>query len=276
MAAMDSMESSIASMMSFSSGPSRRVFPFFELPAEIRLRIYEFVLIQPDETIDLDPLNYRTIRPRLSCFLVCRRMHDEAYHVFYGAPQQPLRLFPTHGRFFHTKKPLLTRIGPKYRRAVHTLELRLGPGWSKPPRCWHVREEQGLADCKSLRKLKIIIQVDPSGDIFNGFRGHGNDKDTYKIFCVNILEGIFAQVPSLEVVELDGYPGLTTDTPLVRGLTTSIRSAGKRVAYGPMRGWGTESDQGKMIIGLENALAAMSISLATAESSRQAVTSCAA
>lgn len=241
-----------------SSEPGGGRFHFFDLPAEIRLKIYEIVLVQPSSTIDLDPLNYRIIRPRLSCFLVCRRMHHEAYHVFYGSPQQPLRLYSTSGRFFHTKKPLLYRIGPTYRSAIHTLELRLGPGWSKPPRSWHTGEQHGLVDCTSLRTIKIFVEIDPSGDIFNGFRGHGNTRDTYKIFCVNILRGIFAQVPSIEIIEFDAFPAISKDTPLVKGLMTEASEAGKRITWGPMRGWRQESDTGGLI-GLENAMAAMGL-----------------
>ena len=255
-----SMESSVASLLSLPSEHSRRAFRFFDLPAEIRLRIYELVLVQPSTTIDLDPLNYRLVRPRLTCFLVCRRMHWESFHVFYGAVNQPLRLFPTGGggRFFHTKKPLLTRIGPRYRSAVRAVELRLGPGWSKPPRCWHTGPMLGLEDCTSLRILKIIIQVDPSGEVFDGFRGHGNDEHTYKKFCVDILRGIFAQVPSLQAVELDGFPAVYKTDPLVQGLTSEINLAGKKIAWGPMRGWREEADKGGLI-GIEDAMAAMGI-----------------
>lgn len=234
---------------------------FFDLPAEIRLRIYEFLLVEPLTTVNMDPSNYRHIRPRLTCFLVSRRMHEEAYHVFYGSPHQPMCLYPIHPRFWLTKKPLLARIGPRYRAAVHTLDLRLGPGWSKPPRCWHTGPTLGLEDCTSLRKLQIFIEVDPSSDIFNGFRGHGNTKETYKDFCVDILKGIFAQVPSLETVEIDAYEAVERDAPLVRGLTTAVIDAGKRIAWGPKRGWRTEVDTVGLLslAGLENAMAAMGI-----------------
>lgn len=257
------MESSISSLRSDTSSKSKKTvkqpFPFFELPAEIRLRIYELVLIKP-LPVDLDPNNYRTIRPSLTCFFVCRRMHEEAHHVFYGSPHQSIRLFPIHGRFFHTKKPLLTRIGARNRRAVNTLDLLIGHGWSAPPRCWHTEESLGLRDCLSARTLKILITCDPSDEVFNGFRGKGNDKDSYKIFCVGILRGVFDQVPTLETVELDGYPAVSKDAPLVRGLVAEIRQAKKRLAWGPMRGWKEEVENEKRELAvLEQAMSVLGL-----------------
>jgi len=252
------MDSSVASINSVSSSSNARGFRFFDLPAEIRLRVYELVLVQPGKAVDLEPENYRNVRPRLTCFLVCHRMHYEAYPIFYGSPQQPMRLYPMSARFWHTKKPLLARIGPTYRSAVHTLDLTLGPGWSKPPRCWHVGPVLGLEDCTSLRRLKIFIECDPSSEVFEGFRGHGNTKDTYKIFCLGILQGIFAQVPSLETVELDGFEAVERDAPLVRGLVNAITTAGKRIAWGPKRGWRTETG-GFGLVAIENAMASMVI-----------------
>ncbi|KAI7166098.1 hypothetical protein KC318_g21395, partial [Hortaea werneckii] len=100
--ALPSTVTSAATSRSPSPEP-RQPFRFFDLPSELRLRIYEEVLLVHD-TLDLEPSNYRRILPRLALFLVSRRMHEEAYRVFYA---QPLRLFPVHGRFFYTKKPLL-------------------------------------------------------------------------------------------------------------------------------------------------------------------------
>lgn len=107
--------------------------PFFDLPSEIRIRIYESALLV-DRPIDLDPSNYRYIAPRLDMFLTCQRMHDEAYPVFYGG--NTFELFPTHGRFFNDKKPLLARLPQRYRATISSLSLRLGPGWSAPPKSW--------------------------------------------------------------------------------------------------------------------------------------------
>lgn len=245
--------------MSMEMTSGSRHFPFFELPSELRNKIYEYVLVQPSTTIDLDPMNYRLVKPRLTCFFVCRRMHYEAYHVFYGAPRQPLRLYPIHGRFLHTKKSLLMRIGPRNRRAVRAIELSLGINWTKPAKCWHTNEELGLRDCKSLRILKIFVTCDPSQDFYDGFRGHGNGKYTYQNFCVTLLREIFAQVPSIEVVELDGWPGVAKGTPFVMALLSEVNTFGKKLAWGPVGGWGKEPDSGGLL-GLESVFADMAMS----------------
>ena len=221
---------------------ARKHFRFFDLPSEIRLCIYEMVLLIPGRTLDLDPSNYISILPRLRCLLVSRQMHDEAYRVFYGS--YPVRLFPIHGRFFNTKKPLLMRMGPRYRAAMTTLDLRLGPGWGAPPRCQHTDKSLGLAECVSVRVLKIFVEIDPSGAIFHGFRGKGKDEHSYKLFCVDILRGVIAQVPSLEVVEIDAYPSVNRDSPLVVALVREVERAGKKLVWSGDEQSGLWSDSG--------------------------------
>lgn len=103
-----------------------------------------------------------------------------------------------------------------------------------------------------------MITTDPSDDFFNGFRGHGNTKDTYREFCANILQGIFDQVPSLEVIELDAYNAVEKHAPLVQGLMAKAREGGKRIEWGPERGWRPEAKiRGSTEI--EDAMAAMGI-----------------
>ncbi|PNS15711.1 hypothetical protein CAC42_4163 [Sphaceloma murrayae] len=228
-------------------------FPFLDLPLELRLRIYEQALVLPDQMIDLDPTNYRRIAPRLRIFLVCRQTHEEAKRVFYGS--HVIRLFPMHGRFFHTKKPLLARLPPHYRGDITTMELRLGPGWGAPPKCQKVDDKLGLQDCSSLRNLHVFVEVDPSGDIFNGFRGRGNAKDTYKIFSVALLQEILDQAPSIRMVELDAYPSVKKEAPLVEALVDTIRKNDKKLVWGPLRGWDNIEDCGQ--IGLESTLACL-------------------
>jgi len=205
-----------------------------------------------------DSLNYRLIHPRLALFLVSHRMHEEAYRIFYS---QPIRLFPRDGRFFHTKQPLLARLPSHYRAAVTTLDLCLGPGWSAPPRCQKITETLGLRDCKNLRLLKIFVELDPSDAVFQGFRGYGATEDTYRWFCVNLLHGIFEQVPSLESVEIDAWPAVKKDKPLVMGLRREIKEAGLRLLWGPLRGWEKDGDEPGEI-GLEKAMAGLGLAAA--------------
>lgn len=101
----------------------------------------------------------------------------------------------------------------------------------------------GLKDCHSLRTFKILVTLDPSDEYFNGFRGKGKDENSYKIFCVGILRGFLEQVSTLETVELDGYPGVSKDCPLVRGLVAEIKQAKKRLTWGPARGWKEEEEK---------------------------------
>ena len=179
-----------------------------------------------------DPVNYRLLHPRLAIFLVSKQVHEEAYPVFYS---QPIRLFPTHGRFFY-KQPLLARLSTRYRSAITTLELRLGPGWSAPPKSQNTDPPLGLEDCTSLRTLKVFVECDPSDNIFNGFRGTGATQDTYKNFCTNLVAGILAQVPSLETIELDAYPGVKKEAPLVMALRRKVEESDTQLVWGPLRG----------------------------------------
>jgi hypothetical protein len=151
-------------------------------------------------------------------------MHDEAYRVFYS---QPMRLYPHHDRFFYTKQPLLARIPPKYRNMINTMELRLGKGWSKIPRCQNTDPSLGLRDCTGLKVLKIFVQCDPSDTHFNG--------------CIDLLRGILQQVPRLRIVEIDAYPGIKQSAPLISALSEVVQEAGKKLVWGPLRGWEDEA-----------------------------------
>lgn len=201
-----------------------------------------------------DSDNWRVTYPRFALFLVSHRMHEEAYRVFYS---QPIRLFPApSGRFFNTKKPLLARLPVRYREVVNTVELRLGPGWSRPPRCQNVQPALGLMDCKNLRSLKILVECDPSDSFFNGFRGSGATEETYKWFCVDLLAGILEQVPSLETVEIDAW--VKKEVPIVTALKCMVEENGKRLLWGPCLKQ-REIEDGLRLLSLESALSAMSL-----------------
>jgi len=164
------MEASISP--SESEAEEQRRFRFLELPFELRRKIYKIFLRQ-DRTIDLSPENHLTAPDRLSLFLVSHRVHEEAYHNFYGG--HAFRIFPTHPRFYGSKvRSILVRLSSRYRAAIHTLELRLGPGWSKPPRTWAASDRLKLRDCIALRNMKVFVECDPSHQIFRGFRSIRN------------------------------------------------------------------------------------------------------
>jgi hypothetical protein len=110
--------------------------------------------------------------------------------------------------------------------------------------------------------LKIFVEMDPSDTIWAGFRGKNATEDTYKHFCVDLLHGIMEQVPSLATVEIDAYPAVKKEAPLVMALRRGVEEDGKKVIWGPLRGWEKEGDE-PGLIGLEKALAGMGISDST-------------
>ncbi|EMC99471.1 hypothetical protein BAUCODRAFT_29823 [Baudoinia panamericana UAMH 10762] len=256
----DSVATSVATSADSSAYPSRssspspkQSFRFFDLPAELRLQILEHVL-HIGKPLDLDPYNYRTIIPRLALFLVSKRMHEEAHRVFYS---QPMLLFPYSDRFFNTKKPLLSRLPPHYRAEITTFEIRLGKGWSAPPRCQKVTETLGLADCTSLRTLKIFVELDPSESFFNGFRGKNATEDTYKWFCMDLLRGLIDELPSLETVEIDAY--IKRGSPLIVGLRRVVDEAQLRFVWGPLRRQEREVEEVSDMGALEKAVAGLKL-----------------
>ncbi|KAI9847709.1 MAG: hypothetical protein M1837_001957 [Sclerophora amabilis] len=199
-----------------SSPPSSR---FLDLPAELRTKIYQMVLVV-DGTIDLDPENVRRIAPRLDLFQTSRQIHKEAYHVFYGG--NTFRVFPLHGRFFHTKYPLLSRMTPRYRAAIKSLELRLGPGWTSPPKSWAIGPILGLKDATSLLVLKVFVECDPSHDVFKGFRV---GKDFYTCFSGDLLRNLIAALPSVVEVQFEAYPSVSRSGPLMSRLIAEAEAA---------------------------------------------------
>ena len=210
----------------------RPSFRFFDLPVELRLRVYEELLVFP-KTIDLDPTNFLVVAPALRLFLVNRRTHDEASRVFYG--RNTFRVFPIHGRYINRKHPLLAWLPRKYRAHLTRLELRLGPGFTKPPKCWVVDSRLGLAAVKKVYRLKVFVEIDPaSNEVFEGWRVGNN---FYTEYCVGLLRGLLAQVPSVNDVEFDAYPSVSKSSPLLKGLIEETKLNQKRVAWGPERGW---------------------------------------
>ncbi|KAF1833868.1 hypothetical protein BDW02DRAFT_569614 [Decorospora gaudefroyi] len=210
----------------------RQPFRFFDLPYELRLRVYEELLIAP-KTIDLDPTNHRVVAPALRLFLVDRRMHEEASRVFYG--RNTFRVFPIHGRYINRKHPLLAWLPRKYRALLTRLELRLGPGFTKPPKCWVVDKRLGLAAANKIYRLKVFVEIDPaSNEVFEGWRVGNN---FYTEYCVGLLRGLLAQLPSVQDVEFDAYPSVSKSSPLLQGLLEETKLNQKRISWGPERGW---------------------------------------
>ncbi|KAH7092505.1 hypothetical protein FB567DRAFT_239375 [Paraphoma chrysanthemicola] len=207
-------------------------FRFFDLPSELRLRVYELLLVVP-HTLDLDPSNTRTLAPSLRLLLASKRVESEASRVFYG--RNTFRVFPIHGKYINKKHPLLAWLPRRYRSYITRLELRLGPGFTRPPKGWVVTPRLGLAAATRVYKLKIFVEIDPeASDVFAGFRVGPN---FYTEYCVVLLRALLAQLPSVGEVEMDAYPGVEGDSPLVKALVGEAKLNQKRLAWGEGRSW---------------------------------------
>ena len=213
------MESSTSSDV---DGIPMRPFRFFDLPGELRAKILRIVLLV-ERIIDID---FNAVR-RIALFLVCKRFHDEAAAIFFSA--NTFRLLPIHGRAASKRaRPMIKQFAPRYRSVITSLELRLGPFWTNPPRCWMIDDTLGLEDASALRKLKVFVECDPSHSMYKGFR---KSKDFYTTFCGNLLEQIVRRLPNLMEVEFDSYPAVSREGPLMQRLTYEVRAASKKIAW---------------------------------------------
>ncbi|MCJ1476245.1 hypothetical protein MMC13_004911 [Lambiella insularis] len=202
--------------------PSRPVFRFFDLPAELRNKVLTYEL-HVNKVIDIDFDNSR----RLFLFLVSKQVHNEAAAVFYG--RNTFRLFPTQGRVDAQKmKPLIARFPPHYRADLVSLELRLGPFWTKPPACWKVTDTLGLKDADGVRLLKVFVEIDPSQPVFIGFR---IGKNFYTNFAGSLLRQVIYDLPRLEEIQFDKYPSVSPEGQLVTRLMNEAKAGGKRVTW---------------------------------------------
>lgn len=225
-------------------------FPFMMLPSELRCKVYGYHFADSERTIDLDPANYKLIHKKLGLLRVCRTIYAEASHYFYST--RSFRIFPTHhGRFFKTKKPLLARLNARQRSCITSLELRLGPGWSMPPRGWVVNPALGLQDCMNVRYLTVFVEIDPSDGVFKGFR---RADGFYEGFSRNLLEKVLAELPGLDRVYFDAWTSVKKSGPLMRTLLEATASHGRKICFGPERGW-TEQDEEENTIQMQTASA---------------------
>lgn len=214
-------------------------FRFLDLPSEIRIRIYAFVLFTPRRkkalrttgSVGASSKN-KPIAPvsdRISLFLVSHRLHEEATYVFYSS--QTFRLFPIQD---YSRLPPIRNLPPRYRPSITSIELILGSSWTAPPRSWRVNDGLGLEEMVRARTLKVFIQCDPSHPVFEGFRV---SKDYYTLFAGNLLQQVLARLPNLTWVEFDGYPSVQRKGALMKRLLGETRAAGKKILWGPERGW---------------------------------------
>lgn len=84
----------------------------------------------------------------------------------------------------------------------------------------------GLEEMEAVRTVKVFVECDPSHDIFNGFR---IDRDFFTGFSGSLLGDVLQRLPSVIRVELDGWPSVKREGPLVKRLLEVARNAGVRV-----------------------------------------------
>ncbi|KAB8270746.1 hypothetical protein BDV30DRAFT_214591 [Aspergillus minisclerotigenes] len=226
-------------------------FPFFDLPSELRLRIYHILLFTPRRkrahlhtkgSVGASSKKNPPLSPtshRINLFLVSRRVHNEASDYFYTT--QTFRLFPLQD---YSRMPTVSMIPPRYRPSIATIELILGSSWTAPPSSWKVTRRLGLEDMVRAKTFKVFIEVDPSHPVFEGFR---ISKNFYTEFSGGILRDVLAKMPSLEYVEFDGWPSVRKNGALMQRLLHEAKAAKKKIAWGPERGW-TDCDEEDMEI----------------------------
>ncbi|KAK3904548.1 hypothetical protein C8A05DRAFT_42397 [Staphylotrichum tortipilum] len=221
----------------------RRPFRFLDLPSELRIEIYMLHFEGSGRVIDLDSDNYKLIYRKLAILWTCRAIYHEASHVFYAT--RTFRIFPTQpGRFFKTKKPLLARLTPSQRRSLTSLELRLGPGWNKPPRGWVVNAALGLAGCVNVRRLAVFVECDPSDNVFKGFR---KADGFYEGFSRNLLDAVLAEMPFVDRVHFDAWSSVKKNGAMMTGLVDVARARGRTICWGPERNWTDDKEESTMI-----------------------------
>ncbi|CAK7202881.1 hypothetical protein SEUCBS139899_005608 [Sporothrix eucalyptigena] len=212
-------------------------FRFLDLPSELRVKIYGYHFESTDPVTDLTPDNYRKVFRKLLLLRTCRTVYQEASYYFYSS--HIFRIFPTHpGRFFKTRRPLLARLNKGQRSAMTRLELRLGPGFNKPPKCWVVQRKLGLKECVNVRTVNVFVQLDPSVSWLDGFRKAG----FYETFSSSLLNDILTELPNVDTIEFDGYESVRKNCPIMEALQQTVREHKLRVTWGPKNGWTETSD----------------------------------
>lgn len=203
---------------------------FFELPAEIRNRIYCLVLFSKPGYRGAD--GRRKTSPT-AMLAVSKRMHQEASYILYSTAS--FRIFPLQE---FTSTPVVHELRPMYRAMVTKLEMVVGSSWTSPPKTWRVSKllAKRLSRLSAVSTLRVFVQLDPSLPIFAKYR---ISLDFYTDFCGALLHDVLACMPQLKAVHVDGNPGVDTTGPLVSRLVREAEAKGKSYTIGPNKALAT-------------------------------------
>ncbi|KAK5033331.1 hypothetical protein LTS07_003633 [Exophiala sideris] len=202
----------------FIGGP----FPFFQLPAEIRNKVYALVLFSSKGVSGRK-------KSRTSLLLVNKRMHQEGSYILYSSLS--FRIF--HIQDF-TFVPLYQDLRLMYRSVVTKLEMVIGSSWTSPPKTWRVGKllARRLGRSLAVQTLKIFVQADPSLPMYEKWR---ISFDFYTDFCGELLRDVLATMPHLKFIELDGNPDIEVAGPLVSRLLAEAEAKGKTCTLAPTK-----------------------------------------
>ncbi|EXJ93798.1 hypothetical protein A1O1_02191 [Capronia coronata CBS 617.96] len=203
--------------------PPGKPFPFLELPAEIRNRIYRLVLFSKPGYRGADGRK----KSRTSILAVSKKVHQEASYILYSSLS--FRIFPLQD---FTPVPTIQELRPMYRAMVTQLELVVGSSWTGPPKSWRVNKvlARHLGRLSAVQILKVFVQLDPSVPMYEKYR---ISFDFYTDFCGNLLHDVLVAMPHVTALVIDGNPGIDTTGPLVSRLLAEAKSEGKVCTLGP-------------------------------------------
>ncbi|KAK6369744.1 hypothetical protein LTS17_009194 [Exophiala oligosperma] len=179
-------------------------FKFFELPAEIRNKIYGLILFG-----------------------------KPGYRGKDGRKKTRTSILADF-----TPAPIIQELSPMYRAMVTKLEMVVGSSWASPPKTWRVSKllARRLGKLSAVQSLRLFVQCDPSTPTYEKYRVSLN---FYTDFCGDLLRDVLAVMPRLEYIEVDGNPGVDTQGPLVSRLLTEADFKGKTWTLGPTKPFAT-------------------------------------
>lgn len=201
-------------------------FRFFDLPSELRNRVYDLVLFSKSE--------YHSVRrkgSRIACLLASKRMHEEAAYILYTTYR--FKVFPVQ---LFDAPPTVVELPQRYLPYVANIEMVVGPSWTDPPASWRVTRGTGrcLKKLTSVQTLRVFVEFDPSHPAFARYRRSYN---YYTDFCGDLLKKVLEAMPQVHQVELDGNSGVDVNGPLVSRLRVEALEQETEVKWGKQANW---------------------------------------